>query len=361
MATDRTRYVNTASTSGGDGTTNATSGANRAYPSLSAALTAEATADADLVTGDERLVLICEGTTADTTSFTINGATWTTNATSNYIYIKCTTGHQGVFSTSYYRLSNGTGSLVTISGGADVVFEGVQFTNSGVTNDTYAVTVTGSGSTGRFERCIFKGTALTTANKEHCGLLVQSAGAVKASNCLFDSYKNSTSGADWGWGVKNNSDTTSYVYNCTAVNCDRGYRDYARTSMYLKNCLAYNNTDGFNGTWISGSNYNASDQAADAPGANSRNSQTFTFAGGSDYHLSASDAGAKGYGTDLSGDSGYAISVDVDNVTRTGSWDIGFDQTVASSSGWLSTSGPQNVGAGVVSEMASRLGGVLHY
>ena len=29
-----TRYVNTASTPGGDGTTNATSGANRAYASL---------------------------------------------------------------------------------------------------------------------------------------------------------------------------------------------------------------------------------------------------------------------------------------------------------------------------------------
>jgi hypothetical protein len=30
-----TRYVNVASTSGGDGTTNATAGANRAYASLS--------------------------------------------------------------------------------------------------------------------------------------------------------------------------------------------------------------------------------------------------------------------------------------------------------------------------------------
>lgn len=41
MPTLRTRYVNTASTAGGDGTTNATTGPNRAYPSHEACRVAE--------------------------------------------------------------------------------------------------------------------------------------------------------------------------------------------------------------------------------------------------------------------------------------------------------------------------------
>ena len=61
MATTITAYVNTAS-SGGDGTTNNTSGATAAYASLNACLSARAK---DLVTADEILLVKCTGSAAD--------------------------------------------------------------------------------------------------------------------------------------------------------------------------------------------------------------------------------------------------------------------------------------------------------
>ena len=85
------------------------------------------------------------------------------------------------------------------------------------------------------------------------------------------------------------------------------------------------------GTLHADSNYNASTDAT-APGANSRISQTFTYenAVGLDYHLDSIDAGAKDFGTDLSGDATYPITLDVDGTTRSGSWDIGADELVTS-------------------------------
>lgn len=69
------RYVNTASTAGGDGTTNATSGANRAWATLNEALT---TLDNAPLTDD--VTVFCSGSTADTTAITqidVNTSTYT--------------------------------------------------------------------------------------------------------------------------------------------------------------------------------------------------------------------------------------------------------------------------------------------
>src|SRR5688500_12960810 len=92
-----TRYVNTASTPGGDGTTNATVGANRAYASLSEW---EGARNAVLSEVEE---VICEGSAADTAALTIVG--WTTSA-ANYISIRTDTAgrHDGKWNTSKYRL-----------------------------------------------------------------------------------------------------------------------------------------------------------------------------------------------------------------------------------------------------------------
>ena len=74
---NRDRYVNTASTAGGDGTTNGTAGATRAYATLAAAISAEAT---NLVTADVVLRIYCAGTTAD--SFDGDFTGYTTDAES---------------------------------------------------------------------------------------------------------------------------------------------------------------------------------------------------------------------------------------------------------------------------------------
>ena len=71
-----TRYVNAGSTPGGDGTTPALSGANRAYASMSEW---EAARQGDLVTAAEGEIVICEGSTMDTTEVTMDG--WIANNT----------------------------------------------------------------------------------------------------------------------------------------------------------------------------------------------------------------------------------------------------------------------------------------
>ena len=64
QVTQVTRYVNTASTPGGDGTTNDTVGANRAFASLVTALTVLAATN--WAAANQQLRILCSGTTPDT-------------------------------------------------------------------------------------------------------------------------------------------------------------------------------------------------------------------------------------------------------------------------------------------------------
>lgn len=81
-----TRFVNPSSTPGGDGTTNATAGANRAYASLSEWEAAEQT---DLVSDGDIHVVECDDGVDTTARLILDG--WTTGA-SNYIEIKAAAG-----------------------------------------------------------------------------------------------------------------------------------------------------------------------------------------------------------------------------------------------------------------------------
>lgn len=74
-----TRYINPASTAGGDGTTNATAGANRAYASASEWEAAEQT---DLVSDGDIHIVYCDDGVDSSARLIIDG--WTTGA-SNYI------------------------------------------------------------------------------------------------------------------------------------------------------------------------------------------------------------------------------------------------------------------------------------
>jgi hypothetical protein len=151
---------------------------------------------------------------------------------------------------------------------------------------------------------------------------------VNCSSMLNDGY---------GFDLKN-VDGSSYVYNCTSI--DNGYNGFAAPAsgsyIYCKNCLAAQNDSSleFDGSFNSGSATNASDDAT-APGSGSRINQTFTFVdeANDDYHLSSSDAGAKGYGTDLSSDSNFPFDDDIDFETWTTPWSIGFDWIDATGGG----------------------------
>lgn len=92
------------------------------------------------------------------------------------------------------------------------------------------------------------------------------------------------------------------------------------------------------GAYMAGSGYNATNRSSmgytvTGGAVGDRVAQTFTFvnAGSGDYHLSSTDAGARDYGMTNPGSG--AFSTDIDGETRTGSWDIGFDEYIAAVTG----------------------------
>ena len=140
---------------------------------------------------------------------------------------------------------------------------------------------------------------------------------------------------DYGFFFNSGATKIDYAYNCTAYNCGAGFYGFANTggTVVLTNCLSTANTGADFARSAAGVTmtvtYCASEDATadDWGGAGNRISQTFTFVNTAtdDYHLGSADAGAKDYGTDLSG----TFDDDIDFVVRTGSWDIGFDEYVS--------------------------------
>lgn len=141
------RYVNTAS-SGGDGTTNNTSGGTAAYASLSSW---EANAGGSAT---DDYVVDCCGTAADTTAVIVD---FTTNLTTGSVTVRANTGDgagkyngTAVISTSHYRLApassdplafnedncNVDGIQIEAKGGS--FFNGIKL-NVGVSNGTFSV------------------------------------------------------------------------------------------------------------------------------------------------------------------------------------------------------------------------------
>lgn len=323
------RYVNTASTAGGDGTTNATSGANRAWADLAEAANG---LGASLSTPID---LYCEGSTADTSN--VNQTVWdmTTTATNKLriigeqspLHPNFSTAKSGKYDTSLYHITctNRNGLYNNIPD--HVEYHGIQV----------HVTVSDAGSYIAFKTSNANQTATDIlCLMSHCiAKATQTSGSIigfetrfpgtggrgtsKVINCLSIDCQTGYSN-DFGL-----SGDVGEIYNCTAAGGTYGFVENA--TMKVVNCLATGvSSIGFVGTFAAGSNYNAEDDGNGAPGANSRSSQTFTFvnAASDDFHLASTDTGAKDFGV-ADPDSG-GFSDDIDGQTRSGSWDIGFDE-----------------------------------
>lgn len=326
-----TRYVNTASTPGGDGTTNATSGANRAFASLSEA---EAM-NLNLVTLDDTCEIICTGATADTTA--VDFAGWTTSAT-RFVTVKPAAGDEAVIgsiSTSKYRLALAPGGGIDLTIQTNHIrFERLQmqFSKNTFTAAKICVQIAtiAAGSSIRFNRCSFYGVFGVGNADNSVGLnFADSDITAIVSNCFFVGFNRTGMKAMSGSGA---SGATVYAYNNTFVDCMTAMEASSGGGWRAKNNLYFSNgisgADGYVGTFHADSTNNASNLASDAPGSNARNSQTYTFvnAGAGDYRLAAGDAGAKDFGADLSADAAFAFTIDHDGDTRSGSWDIGADE-----------------------------------
>jgi len=164
MAADVLRYLNSDSTAGGDGTTNAITGANRAYATMAEWETAE---DGASSSGDDHY-LVCEGTTPDAGgAFSIAG--WAAGVSSIVIYgstAQAQGAHLGYYSTNTYRQEPATYTNDVIDIGEDfpITFRRLQFrqaeNNSGVAffDAEYGAT----GDDLRIDGCIFNATGDTS-------------------------------------------------------------------------------------------------------------------------------------------------------------------------------------------------------
>jgi len=301
-----TCYVNTASTPGGDGTTNATTGDNRAYASLN-----EAEAARQQVLS-EPIEIICEGATVDTTAVTIDG--WTTSA-ANYIKIYTTTAarHDGKWDEGKYRLEVNDNLLRLYE--AYIKIDGLQTRVTSSAADYSALELSIGADYNEISNCIFRGNGTTNGK-------VTNNGGIDAKfwNCISYNFNS---------GFRNHSGN-SYFYNCTAYGNNIGFHRLDGT-MVAKNNITQSCTTGFSGTFSSDSTNNLSDDATYASSTADIVNTHVLFADedNDDFHLASNDAGARNYGIDLSADDNLPFSTDIDGQARTSPWDIGADEYVA--------------------------------
>jgi hypothetical protein len=325
------RYVDPNS-SGGNGTTNALSGANAAYASLYAWNAAEAQDLTDA--GGDTARVVCSsddaGSThaADTTAVVIDG--WTTSATC-YITIEAASSHGGKWNDNIYRIQCAPAVDVIHILEQYVRVIGLQVYYNALPAGLYAYGfwLDGSNDTNsdvRISKCIIKRVA--GMDKAGTGIEIGGFKLTAWNNIIYDF---DTGHAACGIYAKTSA---HFVYNNTIINCYNGIMQEESGSVVAINNIVKGsgNTNAYVGTFTT-SDYNATDGTDTGDGgAHSRQSQTFTFVneGADDFHLASTDAGARDYGVSDPG-SGL-FSDDIDGVARTGTWDIGADEYVASSS-----------------------------
>jgi hypothetical protein len=321
MATARTRYVNPDS-SGGNGTTSATSGANAAYASLQAALDAEA---GDLVSANEYLEVICATNgTADGAVYIDSADGWVCDATRN-IRIRAANGHRAgtKWNASKYRIASTGVSNAFLSEVPFVEVSGLQMTNLDDEDARQGLVLIASGGGFKIDGCYVRRTSNSIWTNHAIRIGGDTTNESYIWNCIAEGW---SSGNSAGF-TQSGANVT--VYNCTAIDCAYGFTNSDNGyNLKVYNCLASGCGNGFDAGWSWGpSDYNASDLASDAPGSNSRNSQTFTFVAADDFALTGSDTGARNYGVT---DPGAGLfSTDIHGNTRTAPWDIGAFEFVA--------------------------------
>jgi uncharacterized delta-60 repeat protein len=291
----------------------------------------------DLVSANTIMKVACYGDGPDTTMVIIDG--WTTSA-DNYIkiytpYLSTEVGasqrHSGKWDNSKYRIESGVAPIrigANSAGAGNVWIDGLQ---------VYLSSVTGNGNSGilsyqttqanhRISNNIIR--SVTNNTYSYTGIYFFGAAASSEAR-IWNNIVYGFNGTN-GSGISNSdADYTAYVYNNTVYDCSVGYAT-SGTSI-AKNNIAYNNTNNYSGSFNAASTNNLSGPSqTDAPGSNPRNAVTVTFVDPSgsppDFHLDSTDIGAKGYGTDLSGDASLDFTEDIDGGTRSGLWDIGADE-----------------------------------
>jgi hypothetical protein len=331
MATVVTRYVNLNSTAGGDGTTNATVGANRAYSSLNAW---EAARNRDLVAADEIELVYCTGGSglSDTAALAILG--WTTDAT-RYIQIEGNPSdsggkHEGKYDTAKYikgGIASGNTVGITISENyvriKNIQLNSTQSSGSGTRQGVDISSIDSGGSDIRIESIIYVQNDQGRSNT--CIRLNDSDASVSVNNSVFFRLPTALVNSQ---GVSITLGTL-IGYNNTFIGTASGYGSAAGTSTLKNNIFQNCGTDIVTGGTII-CDYNLTTSASNPGGAGTNNqlSKTLTFkdAANYDYHLKSTDTSARDNGIGPSSDANVPTT-DIDGGTRSGTTcDIGADE-----------------------------------
>lgn len=314
-----TRYVNTASTAGGDGTTNNTTGATRAYASLSAW---EAARQAILAEVEE---VLCTGSAADATGVLVDG--WTTTA-AFYIHIRGNPDNANGrsflarWSTTHYRLAAPSDFGATLDIRESYVrVTGIQIENTSA-DASYCVrcfpNVTAANSDIQIDSVFARDADATGGN--NAGFFCQD-GTYKIRNCV--SVGNG--GAGFRFEVGDQVSNTTTVDNCVAAaNTGAGFVAFDVSGSYtLRNCYSGGNTGADISTnWDTITTCRTEDgsQSTTIAAYSTSSGAFFTnvTAGSEDFQIGSSST-LKDVGTDLSA----SFTTDIANTTRTGTWDIG--------------------------------------
>jgi len=257
---------------------------------------------------------------------------WVTGP-NNYIKVT-TTGtarHNGVWDTSKYWINGGTGASAAYQQNY-VTVDGIQGYQTGSGNYFVGVvhfTAGAADAISILENSILKVDSYSKIGSWTACIKGQFAntGSYVVRNCIFtvgDSAYNSVS-ASRVYCLYSYPKTT--FYNCLAIR-SKGYGFYegGAYNMTYYNCIAQDTINGYVGGITAQSDYNCSDLASDAPGANSVTADlTFQDTSSGNYRLTSADSAVIGTGLDLlSLGYDYAPTTDIVGVTRTsGSWDMG--------------------------------------
>jgi len=332
-----TRYVNPDADVGGDGTTNATTGANCAYKSLSIAEAAAIDGGSntgDLDTNNNLLHIICEtGGTADTTAVVVDG--YTTSATDYvHIYTSASHRHAGVWDDAKYRLV-----LTSAVPCVDVRDNYLRVTglqcSVGSTNSVAGGIFSSASGNAPFlvDSCLVRAVVAATGT----GIGYASATVAAHQHTYVNNivYGFTGVGAFGIYTRANGAGGRAVVYNNTVYNCTTGFRS-RDANVVWKNNLAIGCTDAYLETTAAEiATYNAYDEGTD-PGTNgidlsgSSDAAIFTDATVSNFTL-VSGSTAADVGVSLASDSDgyYSFSTDITGATRSGTWDVGADEYIA--------------------------------
>jgi hypothetical protein len=287
------------------------------YTTLAAAIAHLVSAHANLVTADVYAEIEISGTWSSADTSGVDSTGITSDATRYlHIYTSGDARHGGVYSTGKYMVSvagvavlNGTGfvrldGLQLVSSGGHVIDNGAGLTTSDI----------------RISNCIIRST-------DNSGIYdAGNSTLVTISNCVIYDTATGIRGVFFG----NGSSALSNVFNCTFVGYDTAAVHRSSGTVTLTNNLFSDNGVDVLGTvsdtYCATTNNNT--KGLSALGTGNRFSQTFTFVSAADFHLQSTDAGAIGYGLDLS----VTFTTDIDGDTRptgAGTWDIGADEYVS--------------------------------